>query len=72
MSVSRFVSVLLRDAILDSATHSGGLVAVQSDGDVAVVGLEQDSVGLALGSGRTRAGGGGSCRSGAAGLRWRG
>jgi hypothetical protein len=32
-------------------THSGGLVAVQGNGDVAVVGLEQNSGGRALGDG---------------------
>lgn len=50
---------LVEQPDLGRATHSGGLVAVQGDGDVAVVGLEQDSVGLALASGRAIAGGGG-------------
>jgi hypothetical protein len=44
----------------DRATHSGCLVAEQGDGDVAVVGLEQDSVRFARAGGRASASGGGS------------
>jgi hypothetical protein len=51
-------------------THSGGLVAVQGNGDVAVVGLEQNSGGRALGDGSAGGGSSGS-RSAADGLRWR-
>lgn len=53
---------------LTRKTHLGGLVAVEGDGDVAVVGLEQNSGGRALGRGCA---GGGSCSRSAV-LRWRG
>jgi len=51
-------------------TNSRGLVAVQGDGDVAVVGLEQDAGGRALGDGGAGSSGGRS-RSAADGLGWR-
>jgi hypothetical protein len=69
MSVA--LCVRLVDVWQGQRTYSGGLVAVQGNGDVAVVGLEQNSGGRALGDGSAGCGGGRSSRSAADGLGWR-